>query len=108
MSSGPQQEHLVCSVKDVEDHPQVATVNDRKFIVVLTGDDIYAYQNICPHQGGPIAEGRVDTENCKIICPWHGWEFNFEEGENPYDTKIGKRLPQAPTVVRDEQVYIVD
>lgn len=108
MSAGSRQEHLVCSVQEVEDHPQVTTVNGKKFIVVSTEDDIYAYRNICPHQGGPVAEGRVDTENCNIICPWHGWEFEFEGGENPYDTKVGNKLPQAATLVKDEKVYLVD
>jgi nitrite reductase (NADH) small subunit/3-phenylpropionate/trans-cinnamate dioxygenase ferredoxin subunit len=35
--------------------------------------------NICPHAGGPLAEGEV--ENGCVICPWHYWSFRVENGE---------------------------
>jgi nitrite reductase/ring-hydroxylating ferredoxin subunit len=34
--------------------------------------------SICPHKGGPLAEGSV--ESGKLICPWHGWEFRLSDG----------------------------
>jgi phenylpropionate dioxygenase-like ring-hydroxylating dioxygenase large terminal subunit len=30
----------------------------------------------CPHRGYPLSEGRV--RNNKLICPYHGWEFDDE------------------------------
>lgn len=40
---------------------------------------IYALDNICPHQGGPLGEGEV--EDYCVICPWHGWTFDVRTGE---------------------------
>jgi nitrite reductase (NADH) small subunit len=60
---------------------------------------LHAYENRCPHQGGPVCTGRVlgrtelvladdktaireqrSTEDIHVACPWHGWEFNLETG----------------------------
>src|SRR5437763_370712 len=35
---------------------------------------ISAIDGICPHQGGPLAEGPV--EGTTLTCPWHGWQFD--------------------------------
>ncbi|HEY4491971.1 MAG TPA: Rieske (2Fe-2S) protein [Acidobacteriota bacterium] len=34
----------------------------------------YAFQNVCPHRGGPVGEGEL--EGNIITCPWHGWQFD--------------------------------
>jgi len=38
----------------------------------------YAIDNTCTHQGGPLCEG--DLEGDKVICPWHGAEFDVKTG----------------------------
>ncbi len=47
-----------------------------------------AITNRCPHQGGPLGEGLV--EDCWLICPWHGWEYDPVSGETPgpFDDKV--------------------
>ena len=37
-----------------------------------------ALDNVCPHRGGPLAEGSI--EHGKIVCPWHQWEFDLATG----------------------------
>jgi nitrite reductase (NADH) small subunit len=37
-----------------------------------------ALDNVCPHRGGPLAEGTI--ESGKIVCPWHQWEFDLATG----------------------------
>ncbi|MEZ6078302.1 MAG: Rieske (2Fe-2S) protein [Pirellulaceae bacterium] len=34
----------------------------------------------CAHQGGPIAQGRLDGQ-C-VTCPWHGWQYDITNGKN--------------------------
>ena len=34
--------------------------------------------NVCPHRGGPLAEGWI--EEGKIVCPWHAWGFDIKTG----------------------------
>jgi nitrite reductase/ring-hydroxylating ferredoxin subunit len=38
----------------------------------------YAIDNQCTHVGGPLCEG--DLEGDKVICPWHGAEFDVKTG----------------------------
>ena len=37
-----------------------------------------AMDNICLHQGGPLGQGAI--ENGKVVCPWHGWEYDPQTG----------------------------
>ena len=47
--------------------------------VFRIGDDVVAYENACPHQGGPVGEGIV--EGCTVTCPWHAWCFDLRTGK---------------------------
>lgn len=42
------------------------------------GGEYVAYENACPHQGGPIGEGWI--EDGTVICPWHAWCFDLRTG----------------------------
>jgi len=45
-----------------------------------------AVDNICPHRGGPLGQGIV--EGARIVCPWHGWEFDLATGTNPFTPNL--------------------
>jgi nitrite reductase (NADH) small subunit len=47
-------------------------------VATLKGTPL-ALDNVCPHRGGPLAEGTV--EHGKIVCPWHQWEFDLATGQ---------------------------
>ena len=38
-----------------------------------------AMDNVCVHRGGPLGQGVV--MDGKIVCPWHGWEFDPKTGK---------------------------
>jgi nitrite reductase (NADH) small subunit len=42
-----------------------------------------AIDNICPHRGGPLAEGMLEAG--KVLCPWHAWAFDLKTGEADHD-----------------------
>jgi phenylpropionate dioxygenase-like ring-hydroxylating dioxygenase large terminal subunit len=45
--------------------------------VLLGRDDngkVFAMQNICPHRGVPLTDGKFDGQ--EIECCYHGWRFN--------------------------------
>lgn len=46
----------------------------------------HALDGICPHAGGPLAEG--DLRGTIITCPWHGWQFDVVDGHNCLNPKI--------------------
>ena len=40
---------------------------------------VYAIEDVCTHDGGPLAEGELEGE--EIECPRHGARFNVRTGE---------------------------
>jgi nitrite reductase/ring-hydroxylating ferredoxin subunit len=65
--------------------------------IFLVGGNFYAYENVCPHQGGPVCQGRLFRGD--------GYEFDIESGRHPADDSIGLR--RFEVTVRDGAVYVV-
>ncbi|WP_433684915.1 Rieske 2Fe-2S domain-containing protein [Nocardia sp. CA-119907] len=63
----------------------------------------------CEHLGAHLGfGGRVEGD--RIVCPFHGWEWN-QEGRNvcvPYEThpNKGRRIRSYPVVERNESIWI--
>jgi len=74
-------------------------------LVVLVNLDgqLYAIEDVCTHDGGPLGEGKLD--GCELICPRHGARFDVRTG-------AATRMPAiepAPTYevrVEDDVVLI--
>lgn len=92
--------------------------------VFRLGDRYFAWESNCPHQGGPICQGRmmkrVDEvideggrshgfrfvdEDMHIVCPWHGFEFNLRTGRHPGDPET--QLRGFPVTLREGGVYVL-
>ena len=52
--------------------------NDTVCIVNIEGK-FYAINNVCTHEGGPLAEGTLSE--FEVECPWHGARFDVRTGE---------------------------
>ncbi len=63
--------------KDGEVHK--VSAGGRQVAVVRAGENVFAMDGKCPHQGGPLTEGTV----CEgaLRCPWHGFDFDLESGK---------------------------
>ncbi len=57
---------------------EVFDVEDRKIAVFRLEDGFYAIEDICTHDGGPLAEGEI--EDHEVICPRHGARFDIKTG----------------------------
>jgi NAD(P)H-dependent nitrite reductase small subunit len=51
---------------------------DKPIAVFNVNGQFYAINHVCPHQGGPLAEGTL--EGNVVTCPWHGWTFCVDSG----------------------------
>jgi nitrite reductase/ring-hydroxylating ferredoxin subunit len=74
--------------------------------------EFFALRNRCPHQGGPLCEGRLwgildarlpgefeYTPRREILtCPWHGWEFHLRTGQSWCDPRRLRTRRYAVTV----------
>ena len=47
---------------------------------------ICAIQHVCPHQGGPLAEGGIEGK--VVTCPWHGWQFDVTTGVCTFNDSV--------------------
>jgi nitrite reductase (NADH) small subunit len=57
---------------------KVVHVRDRDIAVFNVGGCFYAIYNVCPHQGGPLGEGRLKGH--VVSCPWHDLSFDVRTG----------------------------
>jgi 3-phenylpropionate/trans-cinnamate dioxygenase ferredoxin component len=66
-------------VSDVPDgRPEVFDVEDRKIAVYRLDGAFHAIDDICTHDGGPLAEGEVEGD--VVTCPRHGARFSIRTG----------------------------
>ena len=69
----------VCRVSDVPDPGQtVLEVGDRLVALFHVGGEFWAIDDVCTHDGGPLAEGELDGHT--ITCPRHGARFDIRTG----------------------------
>jgi len=63
---------------------------------------IHVIDGICPHQGGPLADGPLTGS--RVSCPWHGWEFDVCTGASPLGPKV--KLPVFEVRVEGSDVLV--
>jgi len=69
----------VCRVSDVPDPGRtVLEVGDRLVALFHVGGEFWAIDDLCTHDGGPLAEAELDGHT--IICPRHGARFDIRTG----------------------------
>jgi 3-phenylpropionate/trans-cinnamate dioxygenase ferredoxin subunit len=86
-----------------ENNLMVAVANGKKITVAKKGEKLYACGYACPHAGGHIAEGHIDTLG-NVVCPLHHYRFNLENGRNT--SGEGYFLKTYAIEVREDGVYI--
>lgn len=93
----------ICTVNELKENSgKKFFVDDIEIALFKINGEIFAVSNICPHQKTHlIYEGFV--ENCKVICPVHGWEFDLRTGEL---AKGRKGLDIYEVKVIDVDVYV--
>ena len=55
-----------------------AEVEGTKILLIRDGAEVRAISALCPHAGGPLAEGV--RHNNRIVCPWHKATFCIRTG----------------------------
>jgi nitrite reductase/ring-hydroxylating ferredoxin subunit len=100
---------------------RILAVGKLEIGVFRRGKKLVAYENDCPHFGGPVCQGKViprveevinpdKTSNglrfskkLNVICPWHGYEFDLDTGCHPADPTV--RLKAIELDIRDNRVF---
>jgi nitrite reductase/ring-hydroxylating ferredoxin subunit len=69
-----------------------------------------AYENVCPHMGGPVCQGKIiarvqemvardktslglsfSKNQTNVACPWHGYEFDISTGQHQGNPRMRLR-----------------
>ncbi len=75
---------------------------DKTLCVANVNGTISAMDNVCLHRGGPLAQGVI--ERSKVVCPWHGWEFDPQTGEASHNA--GAKVQVYPLKVENGDVLV--
>src|SRR4029079_16280573 len=82
-------------------HCKIVSVNGRDIGVFNLNGEYFALANRCPHEGGPLCQGKIiplipsdgpghyklGRHKEFLPCPWHGWEFEIRTGQSWCDPK---------------------
>ncbi|MDP2711279.1 MAG: Rieske (2Fe-2S) protein [Solirubrobacteraceae bacterium] len=125
-ATAAKEEYMVGPVDDVpeRDGLLVDVAGETEVGIFKVDGTLYAYENRCVHQGGPVcagvllgkteqhldAGGRVlsedlDDSRLRLVCPWHGWEYDITTGRVAHDARY--RLRPVELTVRDGYLYVV-
>ena len=66
----------------------------------LRSGELRAIDAVCPHSGGPLADGQFDAK--KVICPLHNYLFSLADG-----TCLNGDMAVRAYPVREEEGQIV-
>lgn len=64
-------------------------VEGKRLALVNLNGEIYALDDDCPHQAGPLSDGRIVGH--EIECPWHSSRFDIRTGRvtmDPAETDV--------------------
>lgn len=76
---------------------------DGKQIAIFNQDGFHALDDLCVHQDGSIAPGKLDGDI--VECPLHFWHYNIKTGELKDYIKDVK-LQTYQLQVKDDGIYI--
>ncbi len=92
------EEHSIGNLSDFpEGSHRVVKVGRREIGIFNIGGELHGLPNLCPHQTGPLCEGKTATgtlvsrqendwkfewvhEGEIVTCPWHGLEYHVPTG----------------------------
>src|SRR5215472_9202706 len=79
-----------------------------------------AFENVCPHMGGPVCQGKINPRVLEVIaedktslglafskgqtnvaCPWHGYEFDIQTGRHQGNPHLRLRAVKIEVVDGD-------
>jgi nitrite reductase/ring-hydroxylating ferredoxin subunit len=82
-----------------------------------------AFENVCPHMGGPVCQGKIiarvheliaadrtslglsfSKHHANVACPWHGYEFDIGTGQHQGNARM--RLRQVKIDVLEGELVI--
>jgi 3-phenylpropionate/trans-cinnamate dioxygenase ferredoxin subunit len=84
---------------------KIVTVGWTSVGVYNCGGNLYAIEDRCSHDDGPLCEGDWDEDECRVVCPRHGSQFDLATGR-PLTLPAIEPVDTFPVVVEDGVVRV--
>jgi 3-phenylpropionate/trans-cinnamate dioxygenase ferredoxin component len=78
---------------------------DLEIGVFNCGGKLYAIEDRCSHDDGPLAEGEFDPDTCTVECPRHGSLFDLTTGQ-PKTLPAYVPVDTFPVIIEDETIKL--
>jgi len=96
----------VCAESELEPGAmRLVEAGDRKIGVFNCGGALYAIEDRCSHDDGPLAEGEFDSEKCTVECPRHGSLFDLTSGR-PRTLPAYAPVETFPVQIENETILL--
>ncbi len=66
---------------------------------------VYAIEDRCSHDDGPLVEGELDQEQCTIECPRHGSLFDLKTGK-PLTLPAYVPVETFPVIIEEDTITL--
>ena len=77
---------------------------DQIAVFRLRDGTLCAIDAVCPHKGGPLADGLADGR--LVVCPLHGYAFDLHTGREVGGAEMAVR--SHPVALEDGSIRITD
>jgi len=94
------------SIKEIHwqsNNMTVVEVDGKKITIALFKEQLYAFAYKCPHAGGVMAEGFVDSLG-NAVCPLHRYKCSLKTGRNSTGEDC---LKTYQTEINENGVFII-
>jgi 3-phenylpropionate/trans-cinnamate dioxygenase ferredoxin component len=96
----------VCPVRELEPgQVRLVEFDDLEIGVFNCGGQLYAIEDRCSHDDGPLAEGTLDPEACTIECPRHGSLFDLKTGK-PKTLPAYVPVDTFPVIIDEDMIKL--
>ncbi len=96
----------VCPVEDLEPGDvRLVEWEDLEIGVFNCAGTVYAIEDRCSHDDGPLVEGTLDQDRCTIECPRHGSLFDLQTGK-PLTLPAYIPVDTYPVIIEDEKIKL--
>ena len=84
---------------------KIVTVGWTSIGVYNCNGKLYAIEDRCSHDDGPLCEGDWDEERCCVVCPRHGSQFELSTGR-PISLPATEPVATYPVRVVDGTIVL--
>jgi 3-phenylpropionate/trans-cinnamate dioxygenase ferredoxin component len=96
----------VCSVSELEPGAKrLVQWQDLEIGVYNCDGTVYAIEDRCSHDDGPLVEGLLDQQACTIECPRHGSLFDLKTGR-PKTLPAYEPVDTFPVLIDDDMIKL--